>query len=158
MVSGPGPTWKGLSAGGAGVGSGAGAGAGSGSGDGVDWIGRRSVSSPLTGPRHVVPEYGTRSVLLSMICEVPERVNGQDGSPGTTAVPFTVYGTALPLIWPEAVPLPEMPFAQVTENVPAIEVGVSLVTCHEKPVQLLAAIPATGFDDHVPSIVGGAGD
>lgn len=94
--------------------------------------------------------------MLSTICAVPVSVNGQDARPGSAAVPFTVYGTELPLIWPEAVPLPEMPFAHVAENVPAIALDVWLVTCHENPVQLLAARPAIGFDDHVPSIVGTA--
>jgi hypothetical protein len=48
--------------------------------------------------------------------------------------------------------------AQVAENVPASEFSVWLVTCHEKPAQLLAEIPVSG-EDHVPSIEGtdGAG-
>src|SRR3954447_2089367 len=48
------------------------------------------------------------------------------------------------------------PLAQVAENVPASEVEVWLVTCHEKPVQLPAAVPASG-EDHVPSIDGTEG-
>ena len=43
--------------------------------------------------------------------------------------------------------------AQVAENVPSSEFEVWLVTCHEKPVQLLAEIPVSG-EDHVPSIEG----
>ena len=44
-----------------------------------------------------------------------------------------------------------IPFAHVAENVPASEVDVWLVTCHENPVQLPADTPATG-EDHVPII------
>jgi len=50
-----------------------------------------------------------------------------------------------------------IPLAQVAENVPATEFKVWLVTCHEKPAQLLAAaIPLSG-EDHVPSIEGSVG-
>ncbi len=59
---------------------------------------------------------------------------------------------------PAAVPLAEMPFAHVAEKVPAIEVGVWLVTCHEKPVHELAEMPDSGFDDQVPSSDGALGD
>ena len=45
------------------------------------------------------------------------------------------------------------PLAHVAENVPASEFEVWFVTCHEKPVQLLAEIPVSG-EDHVPSIEG----
>ena len=58
---------------------------------------------------------------------------------------------------PDAVPAAEMPLAQVAENVPAIDVEVWLVTCHEKPVHELAEIPASGFDDQVPSSDGALG-
>ena len=61
---------------------------------------------------------------------------------------------------PEAVPVAEMPLAQVAENVPAMEVEVWLVTCHEKPVHELAEIPDSGFDDQVPmsdGVLGAAG-
>lgn len=53
-------------------------------------VGRRRVSSPLTGPRHVVPEYGMRSVSLSTMTAVPLRENGHDGKPGTVPLPVTV--------------------------------------------------------------------
>jgi hypothetical protein len=46
-----------------------------------------------------------------------------------------------------------MPLAHVAEKVPASAFEVWLVTCHEKPVQLLAENPVSG-DDHVPSIEG----
>ena len=52
--------------------------------------GRRSVSSPLIGPMQVVPEYGISNVSLSTMCPVPEIEKGQDGKPGTVAVPVTV--------------------------------------------------------------------
>jgi hypothetical protein len=41
----------------------------------------------------------------------------------------------------------------VAENVPESEFDVWLVTCHEKPEQLLAEIPLRG-EDQVPSIEG----
>ncbi|MGC4085195.1 MAG: hypothetical protein QM736_24520 [Vicinamibacterales bacterium] len=47
-----------------------------------------------------------------------------------------------------------MPFAQVAENVPAIEFDVWLVTCHENPVHELAEMFESGFDVQVPSIDG----
>ena len=59
---------------------------------------------------------------------------------------------------PEAVPVAEMPLAQVAENVPAMEVEVWLVTCHEKPVQELAEMPDSGFDDQVPRSDGALGE
>jgi len=59
----------------------------------------------------------------------------------------------LPLTCPDAVPEAPIPLAQVAENVPAPAFDVWLVTCHEKPVQLLAVIPASG-EDHVPSSEG----
>ena len=52
--------------------------------------GRRSVSVPLIGPMQVVPEYGNNNVLLSTMWPVPESEKGQDGRPGTVAVPVTV--------------------------------------------------------------------
>ena len=61
---------------------------------------------------------------------------------------------------PAAVPLAEMPLAQVAENEPEIDVEVWLVTCHEKPVQELAEMPDSGFDDQVPmsdGVLGAAG-
>lgn len=58
--------------------------------EGVDDVGRRRVSWPLTGPRHVVPLYGISSVLLSTMCAVPLIENAQDGNPGTVPVPDTV--------------------------------------------------------------------
>jgi hypothetical protein len=77
-----------------GVGAGSGAGVGSafgvGEGAGLGCVGRRSVSSPLIGPMHVDPAYGIRSVLLSTMWAVPVIENGQDGKPGTVALPLTV--------------------------------------------------------------------
>lgn len=58
---------------------------------------------------------------------------------------------------PDAVPLAEMPLAHVAEKVPAIDVVVWLVTCHENPVQELAEMPASGFDDQVPISDGALG-
>ncbi len=57
----------------------------------------------------------------------------------------------LPFNSPDALPDAVIPFAHVAENVPASEVDVWLVTCHENPVQLPADTPATG-EDHVPII------
>lgn len=85
---------------------------------------------------------------------VPLIEKGHDGKPGTEPVPVTVYGTSLPLTWPEAVPDAEMPFAQVAEKVPESELDVWLVTCHENPVQELAEMFDSGFEDQVPSIDG----
>lgn len=121
---------------------------------GVGGVGRRSVSWPLTGPRHVVPLYGICRVLLSTMCAVPLIENGQDGKPGTEPVPVTVYGTSLPLICPDAVPAAEMPLAHVAENVPDSDVDVWLVTCHENPVHELAEMFESGFDVQVPIIEG----
>ena len=59
---------------------------------------------------------------------------------------------------PDAVPVAEIPFAHVAEKVPAIDVEVWLVTCHEKPVHELAGMPASGFDDQVPRSDGALGD
>lgn len=59
---------------------------------------------------------------------------------------------------PDAVPVAETPFAHVAEKVPAIDVELWLVTCHEKPVHELAGMPASGFDDQVPRSDGALGD
>ena len=88
---------------------------------------------------------------LSSILAVPPSVNGHAGIPGTVAVPLTVYGTSLPLICPDAVPVAEMPLAQVAVNVPLSDVAVWLVTCHENPPHELAAMPAIGLELQVPS-------
>ncbi len=61
------------------------------------------------------------------------------------------------MIVPDAAPVAEMPLAQVAENVPAIDVEVWLVTCHEKPVHELAEMPDSGFDDQVPRSDGALG-
>jgi hypothetical protein len=59
--------------------------------------GRCSTSVPLTGPRHVVPEYGIVSVLPPSVMDpTPLREKGQFGKPGTVAVPLTVNGTDVP--------------------------------------------------------------
>jgi hypothetical protein len=60
------------------------------------------------------------------------------------------------LICPDAEPDAVIPLAQVAEKVPASEFEVWLVTCQEKPVQLLAEIPVNG-DVQVPSIEGATG-
>lgn len=59
---------------------------------------------------------------------------------------------------PDAAPVAEIPFAHVAEKLPAIDVEVWLVTCHEKPVHELAEMPASGFDDQVPRSDGALGD
>lgn len=50
-----------------------------------------------------------------------------------------------------------MPLAQVAEKVPDSAVDVWLVTCQESPVQELAEMFDSGFDDQVPSIDGADG-
>ena len=52
-----------------------------------------SVSVPLTGPKHVVPEYGIVSVVLSTSVPVPFSVNGQGRIPAIVAVPDAVRAT-----------------------------------------------------------------
>ena len=53
---------------------------------------------PLTGPRQVVPEYGSRSVRpLSSTEPVPFNETAQLGMPDIVAVAVTVNGTDVPL-------------------------------------------------------------
>ena len=59
---------------------------------------------------------------------------------------------------PDAVPVVAIPFAHIAEKVPAIDVELWLVTCHEKPVHELADMPASGFDDQLPRGDGALGD
>ena len=82
---------------------------------------------------------------------VPLIENGHDANPGTVAVPVTVYGTSLPVTWPDAVPVAEMPLAQVALKVPLSDVPLWLVICHENAEHDEAARPTSGFDAHVPS-------
>ena len=83
---------------GGGGGAGAGAGVGAGGGGGAEaGVLRRSVSVPWTGPRHVVPEYGTVRVSGSTIVPVPLSEKLHDGIPGRVAVPLAVIGTVEPL-------------------------------------------------------------
>jgi hypothetical protein len=87
---------------------------------------------PLTGPRHVVPEYGIRSVLaLSSIVPVPLSEIGHVGNPGRLALPVTVIGTVVLLTnCPDAVPVIVTPPAHTAENVPVTDVVVWLLTLH----------------------------
>ena len=110
---------------GAGGGVGSGVGSGAGAGGGAAGCGLRSTSTPFTGPMHVVPVKGSRSVLpLSSIAPLPVSVNAQLGSPGPVPVPVTVIATFVPLSCPVALPLIEMPPPQSPVNVPAIDDAV----------------------------------
>src|SRR5262249_5082947 len=86
-VSGPGPTWYGFDGGGSGGEGGAG---GGGDAGGLGAVGRRSVSSPLTGPRQVVPLYGTLISLELTTCATPFSENGHEATLAMFAVPLTV--------------------------------------------------------------------
>ena len=60
--------------------------------------GLRSTSMPVTGPWHVVPVKGTRSVLpLSSSVPFPLSEIAQFALPGIVAVPLTEMVTVVPL-------------------------------------------------------------
>ena len=87
--------------------------------------GLRNTWTPLTGPKQVVPENGTRRVYpLSSSVPVPLSDTAQVGAPGCAALPVAEIVTAVPLISPVALPLSVMLVPQSAVNVPANVVAV----------------------------------
>lgn len=108
---------------------------------------------PLTGPRHVVPEYGIRKPA-GIISIVPLSDTAQLLLPGTDAMPVPVqlivpFGESVAC----ADPLPligTLPL-QVAEKVPAADVAVMLVIVHENPPHVPCCVPADCVDENVPA-------
>jgi hypothetical protein len=92
----------------------------------------------------VSPEYGTRTEFV-VSSAVPDKVIGQEVSPGAEAFPCAVQVIVDPLNTPRAVPLSLRSPAHVALNDPPADVDVWSVTSHLKSVQLLAE--GIRFDD-----------
>ena len=102
---------------------------------------RRSVSTPETGPRQVVPEYGSRSASLLSIVPVDDSENVQFPNAGSTAAPLTVTCTVEPLRSPRAVPLNVIEPRHVAVKSPEMAFADWLVTNHSN---LLQPVPVVG--------------
>jgi hypothetical protein len=88
------------------------------------------ISVPLTGPRHVVPEYGMRMRLVDSIVAVPLRAIAQGGRPGIEAVALADH-VSVP---PESEPLADPEICTSPKHralkVPDPEVPENSVTLH----------------------------
>src|SRR4029450_4212217 len=97
---------------------------------------RLSVSTPLTFPRQVSPEYGTR-IEVAPISAVPFKVMLQPEMPGALATPWAFQSIVEPVRLPWAVPVSFRSFAHVALNEPRADVAVCSVTFHLKSAQVL---------------------
>ncbi len=99
---------------------------------------------PLTGPRHVVPEYGTRTESKP-ISAVPVSAIAQDVNPGAVPVPLALHVIVDPLSVPSAVPTSFKSFGHDAVNDPFALVPVCSVTFHLKSVHEVGV--GMRFDD-----------
>src|SRR5688500_8391761 len=91
---------------------------------------------PLTFPRQVSPEYGTRIEVMP-ISAVPFKVMSQLTTPAALATPLADQLIVEPWSVPSAVPVSFRSLAQVALNEPRAEAAVCSVTFHLKSVQVL---------------------
>jgi hypothetical protein len=97
----------------------------------------RIDSIPLTGPRHVVPEYGMLIESVPTVALPPIAIE-QDVRPGAVALPDAFHVMVVGLVKdPCAVPVSLRSPAHVALNEPRADVGVCSATVHTKLVQVL---------------------
>src|SRR5687767_6258809 len=95
---------------------------------------------PLTFPRQVSPEYGTRTASMP-ISAVPDSLTLQDVSPGAFAFPSAAQRIVEPLSVPCAVPVSLRSLAQVALKEPFALFDVCSDTFHLKSVH----VPGVGM-------------
>ena len=78
----------------------------------------RMICVPLTGPRHVVPEYGIRIPPSLVRLALPEAAIAQLPVPDPVAVPVTLQLIDVPANVPVPVPVTWSVPKHVAENVP----------------------------------------
>src|SRR5688500_7083767 len=92
---------------------------------------------PSTGPRQVVPLYGTMMESVPIVA-VPVSLMAQDVSPGAVALPSALQAIAAADVnAPSAVPVNFRSPAHVAVNAPFADVPVCSLTFHLKSVQVL---------------------